>query len=382
MQDLSDRRATILVDTAALIHNYRTLADHAAKATAAPPRLIAVVKANAYGHGLAIAVRAFLRAGCDFFGVATLEEALEVRKHAPFADILVLGYTSPRAVKALAKANITQTVFSTVYARALAAAATCAEVTVAVHAKLDVGMHRLGFPPESTEEILSAITQKGLLPRGLYTHFPVADINIPDTVAALDAFLACRDRLKAHGLSLFAHTAASAALLTLPESILDGVRPGLALYGIPPVPTALPLHPALSLFSHVVQIHDLPAGTPVGYGGAFITSRPARIGTVPIGYGDGIPRAFSGQTVRVFHQKNAFFAPVAGHICMDQLMLDLTDTPVTEGDAVQIFHDVANAAVTLGTIPYEVLSALGPRITRKELAQCSPFTKTEKMTLR
>ena len=367
MKGQSPSRAVARIDTAALIHNYRTLSDYAAKKTAKAPRIIAVVKANAYGHGISIATKAFLRAGCDFFGVATLDEALRVRKLAPSADILVLGYTPPHLVGALARWGITQTVFSADYASGLAKAAMAFGVTVPVHIKIDCGMHRLGFAPEGENDILSAATKKGLRPTGIYTHFPVADSDTAATKRSLAAFLACKSRIAQSLAPLFAHAAASAALLTLPESVLDGVRPGLALYGIPPVPTALPLQPALALFSHIVQIHNLPIHTPVGYGGDFITKAPARIGTVPLGYGDGIPRRFSGQTVRVFHQNKLFSAPVIGRICMDQMMLDLTATPATVGDAVQIFEDIPKTAKALDTIPYEVLTALGPRIKRRVL---------------
>lgn len=365
MNTHSPSRALIYIDTAALIHNYRTLSDYAAKKAARVPRIIAIVKANAYGHGLAIATRAFLQAGCDFFGVATLDEAIQVRKIAPFADILVLGYTPPHRARALARGNITQTVFSLAYATALGEAATALGVTIPIHIKIDCGMHRLGFAPDTQGDILNAATKKGLRSTGIYTHFPVADSDTVATKRALDAFLACEKRLARSFAPLFTHAAASAALLTLPESILNGVRPGLALYGISPVPTALPLRPALTLFSHIVQVHDLPVGTPVGYGGAFTTKVPSRIGTVPLGYGDGIPRRFSGQTVRVFHQNHVFSAPIVGRICMDQMMLDLTATPAEAGDAVQIFEDIRKTATALDTIPYEVLTALSPRIKRK-----------------
>ena len=381
MRELSAARAVALIDTEALAENYRALARYAAQTSGRTPRMIAVVKANAYGHGLTIAARALLRAGCDFFGVATLEEAIRLRKIAPSADILILGYTPPQRVAALASAHITQTVFSAAYAAALADGAAAEGVTVPVHIKLDCGMHRLGFSPSDTDAVFRAATRTGLLPTGIYTHFPVADSDTAATGRALALFLACHKALTARGLPLFAHAAASAAMLTLPNSILDGVRPGLAIYGICPVPTALPLTPALALLTRIVQIHKLPAGTPVGYGGAYVTSTAARIGTVPLGYGDGIPRRYSGQTVRIYHKNRAFSAPVVGRICMDQLMLDLSDTPAQTGDILQLYPDMPYAAKALDTIPYELLTALGPRIPRKELSHpCLPFTKNEQPT--
>ena len=256
--------------------------------------------------------------------------------------------------------------FSPEYASALATAARNQGIVLPIHVKLDCGMHRLGFDPADPTKIYSAVTEKGLLPTGIYTHFPVADADAKATLQSLKQLLACRFALCDKGLSLFAHTAASAALFNLPESVLDGVRPGLALYGMSPVPTTLPLRPALSLFAPVVQVHNLPTGTPIGYGGDFITQSPTRVGTVPIGYGDGIPRRFSGQTVRVFHQNKPFSAPIIGRICMDQMMLDLTQTPAKAGDFVQIFEDIPKVATALGTIPYEVLTSLSPRIARRK----------------
>ncbi|MBQ3063477.1 MAG: alanine racemase [Clostridia bacterium] len=384
MTDFSPMRATALIDTAALMQNYQQLSAYAAAhANGKAPRVIAIVKANAYGHDLRIATGAFLRAGCDFFGVATLKEALTVRKIAPSADILILGYTPPQHAARLAANKITQTVFSAEYTAALAHTARLAGTEIAVHIKLDCGMHRLGFSPDEINTIATLIGQKGICPTGIYTHFPNADTDIQATTHALARFLSCRAQLASKGYSLFAHAAASAALLTLPDSVLDGVRPGLALYGISPVKTRLPLCPALSLFSTVVQIHDLPSGTPLGYGGAFVTERPTRIGTVPIGYGDGISRAFSGETVRVFHNNVAFTVPIVGRICMDYMMLDLGNTPVKTGDPVQIFYDIRKAAAGLQTIPYELLTTIGPRIKRKEISrQCSSFTRTEKQTSR
>lgn len=365
MEDLSTMRAVAAIDTAALIHNYQALRSFASQGAEKPPRMIAVVKANAYGHGLMLAAKAFLRAGCDFFGVATIEEALTLRKITPSADILVLGYTPPHRAGQLAAKHITQTVFSVAYAAMLASAAVQVGVTVPIHIKIDCGMHRLGFSPNKPNDILIAATQKGLQPTGVYTHFAAADTDAVTTQAALNRFLDCRASLSDSGLTLFAHAAASAALLSLPQSVLDGVRPGLALYGISPVPTTLQLRPALTVLTHIVQIHDLPADTPVGYGGSFVTKKPSRIGTAPLGYGDGIPRSFSGQTVCVFHQGNAFFVPVVGRICMDQMMLDLEDTPIEVGDTVQVFTDISRTASALHTIPYEILTALGPRITRR-----------------
>lgn len=363
MLSFPDCRATAKVSVTALTENFSQLRAYA-RSYRADVRQIAVVKANAYGHGTALAVTAFLDAGCDFFAVATLGEALEVRAFAPRADVLILGYTPPTQAATLAASELTQTVFSAAYAEALSKGAAYADACVRIHIKIDGGMCRLGFSPSDTDAVLSAARLPHLDPVGLYTHFPVADTDKAATRCALSRFLHCKQALAARGLPLFSHAAASAAMLTLPESILDGVRPGLALYGVPPAPTALPLRTALTLTAPVVQIREVAAGTPIGYGGAFVTSRPSRIGTVPLGYGDGIPRAFGTQAVRVFHKDVPFFAPIAGRICMDQTMLDLTDTAAEVGDRVIFFDDPRQPAAATGTIPYEILTALSSRIGR------------------
>lgn len=361
-------RAFATVSEAALQQNYRLLAHHAAgEAPAHKPRLIAVVKANAYGHGTGTVVPALLRAGCDFFAVATLDEAREVRFLAPFADILILGYTPPAFASDLAALDVMQTVFSAEYANALSESALAAGVLLKIHLKIDGGMCRLGFAPEAIDELLCAASERQLRAVGIYTHFPVADQDKTATRAAFSRFLSCRQALCAHGLSLFSHAAASAALLTLPETVLDGARIGLALYGVPPVKTALPLTPALTLKAPVIQIRRVRAGTPVGYGGSFVTARPSLIGTLPIGYADGVPRAFGRAVgcVCVLHGNEKFSVPVAGHICMDQMMVDLTDTPAAVGDLAVIFDDAAAAAAALGTIPYEIFTAIGARVIRR-----------------
>ena len=165
------------------------------------------------------------------------------------------------------------------------------------------------------------------------------------------------------GLYSWRGAAASAALLTLPETVLDGARAGIALYGLPHLPVA-GLRPVLSLHAPIVRILSVPAGTPVGYGGDFITKRPSRIGTLPVGYGDGLPRALQGLTVSLHCQKGSFSIPLVGKICMDLCMADLTDTPARVGDEVCLFDSAAPVAHRLGTIPYEVLTALSPRVKR------------------
>ena len=346
-------RAFAEVDTAAIAANFRTVSARCGK------KPLAVVKANAYGHGVRHVVPALWAAGCRFFAVATAEEALEVRALAPFAEILVLGYAPPARARELALARITQTVFDATYARALAAHTV---LPLAVHIKVDTGMCRLGFSCEETAQIRTVFAQKPLHVNGIFTHFPCADSDTALTEAQLLRFLAVKNALPPIP---FAHAAASAAMLTLPRAILDGARVGLALYGISPVETALPLRPALRLCAPLVQIREVPAQTPVGYGGAFVTKVPSRIGVLPCGYADGLLRCLQGMTVRVRHQGAELSVPLCGRICMDQAMVDLTGTPAEVGDIVCVYSDIREVAARADTIPYEILTSISPRVERR-----------------
>jgi alanine racemase len=304
-----------------------------------------------------------LRAGCDFFAVASASEALRVRDLAPTARILLLGYTPQDTVPALAKANIILTVFSRAFAEALSRTARQYGVTLSVHLKIECGMCRLGFSPEDTDGILRVLMLPHLNVCGIFTHFPKADSDKKATERALARFQALRQKLQ---MPLFAHTAASAAALTLPKARPDAVRAGIALYGYPPVPSKLELRPIMRLVAPIVQLHRVCAGVSVGYGGDFICERESVIGTVPLGYADGFCRALSGFSLTVLCEGRAYTAPVVGRVCMDYLMLDLTDIPCKEGKTVCLLEDFAAAARHAGTIPYELLTAVSARVKRRE----------------
>ncbi len=347
-------RAVAEVDTHELFHNFRAL-------SRACGRTVAVVKADAYGHGLSLTVPPLLRAGCDFFAVASAEEAFRVRNLAPFAHVLLLGFAPIGQIPALASARITLAAFSLAYAETLSRAAGEAGVCLPVHVKIDGGMCRLGFSPEDADAVLRVLALPHLDVQGIFTHFPCADTDREATLHALSRFNALRARLP---VKLFAHAAASAAALTLPQARLDAVRAGIALYGYPPVETALDLRPALRVVAPVIQLRRVAAGTPVGYGGDFVCPRASVVGTVPLGYADGFSRALTGCRLTVLCEDHAFTAPVVGRVCMDHLMLDLTDLPAKEGETVCVFGDFAAAARHAGTIPYELLTAISARVPR------------------
>ena len=356
IMDFSHARAVAEVDTKALSHNFRVL-QHACTT-----RRIAVVKADAYGHSLSLAVPALLVAGCDFFAVATCEEGIAVRALAPTADVLVLGYLPLSQLKEAVAARLILTVFSAEQARALSHAARELALTPRVHLKIDTGMHRLGLLCEKNA-IRPLFSLPNLQICGIFTHFPTADTDPDATRQTLAKFLSLQGELPA---PLFAHAAASAAALTLPEAHLDGIRPGIALYGYPPVKTALSLRPAMRVIAPVVQIKELAAGERVGYGGDFVTTRRTRIGTVPLGYADGILRTLAGFSPTVLCDGVRYRAPIVGRICMDYLMLDLTTVPAKSGQTVCVFEDFDAAARHAGTIPYELLTAISARVPRWE----------------
>ena len=331
------------IDTAALAHNFHTVA-------ALGKRVIAVVKANAYGHGLDLAVPSFLMAGCDFFAVATLDEALSVRALAPRADVLILGYTPPEMAPLLAKENLTQAVFSASYAKALSTNAT---TPVSAHLKIDGGMRRLGFEVEDREGISFALRAPKLRVCGLFTHLPSVLCDKEGTRVTLAKFSALSRDLP----HLFAHAAASSAL-SVNEARFAAVRPGLALYGFSPF---LSLRPAMRVLAPLVQIRHVKEGAPVGYDGSFVAPKDLRVGVLPIGYADGLPRNAQGHVVQLPFEKTA---PVIGHICMDQCMVDLGDATAKEGDTVCVIPDFSALASRCGTIVYETLATLSPRVAR------------------
>ena len=341
----SPTRAFAELDTAALGHNFSVV-------SALGGRTIAVVKANAYGHGLSLAVDTLVRAGCDFFAVATIDEALVVRAHAAHADVLILGYTPPSLAPLLIRENIIQTVFGAPYAFALSAAA---PTPVRAHLKIDCGMHRLGIAPDDTQTISHVLRAPRIEFCGVFTHLPCVGCDPKGTQSAISAFASCIRGMP----RLFTHVAASAAL-PLTEARFDGARPGLALYGLS---DALPsLRPAMRVFAPVIQVHTLPAGTPVGYDAAFFTTRPSCIGVLPIGYADGIPRTASGYRVLC---KDGSTAPIIGRVCMDQCMIDLTESHAKEGDTVCVIPDFASFAAHCGTIVYETLVGISHRVERR-----------------
>lgn len=329
-------------------------------------QLMAVVKADAYGHGAVPVARAALEAGATWLGVARPEEARELRAAGLDGPVLVFGFSPPEAVVEGATRRVSFTVFSSQSLQAILQVSSRSPVGVAVHLKVDTGMTRVGFPPEEAVEVADRIASTpGLHLEGVYTHFASAESDRALTETQLQRFLSVVAALRAHGHHPpFVHAANSAATFAVPESHLDLVRVGIALYGLSPgVPTP-PLRPALRVTARVVQVRRVPEGTPVSYGASYRAPYPTTIVTVPVGYADGVPRALSN---RGFAALRGHRVPYAGAVCMDFLMLDAGDLEVQEGEEIELVgpHVPAEELAGLcGTIPYEIVSRLGPRLPR------------------
>lgn len=364
-----DRPTWVRIDLDAIAHNIRRL-----RAIAGVP-LMVTLKADAYGHGALRVARTALAAGAAALAVATLGEARALREAGIAAPLLVFGYTPPWQAREAAALDVACTVFDRDAARALADAAAALERTAAVHVKVDTGMARLGLAPDQVAAFLDALAgMRRLRVAGLYTHFASAD-SADETFARqqLRRFATVLAEVEAAGLRPpIVHAANSAALLRFPAARFDMVRPGIACYGLrPSEETPLPpdFRPALSFHTEVAQVRELPVGAPVSYGGAFVTRRRSSIATIPAGYADGFRRAPPWRAVLVRGRR----APVVGRVTMDYAMIDVTDIPgVRRGDPVVLIgaqgHDAIGAdevAGWLGTISYDVVSTILPRVPRE-----------------
>ncbi|MCL2003775.1 MAG: alanine racemase [Oscillospiraceae bacterium] len=328
-------------------------------------RIMPVIKADAYGHGAVQTALALREAGADFFAVATPEEALQLRRHGVMCKILLMGTSPVSHLKALADADVTLCVPDVDTARLYRE--TLGRRPADIHIKFDTGMTRLGLSAENAVRDALQIAE-ALKVTGLFTHFAAADERSEDgfTRAQFDRFTAICDELRGHGLKdVVLHAANSAALLAHPYAHHDYARPGLLLYGYSPCGEPN-LSPVLSLYTSVMQLHTVPAGTTVSYGRTWTAERESVIATVPVGYADGLSRALSDSGAYMLVRGHR--APLAGRICMDFCMLDVTDVPgAARGDLVAVLgdgFDAADHARLSGTIPWEILCSIGRRVPR------------------
>ncbi|HCG36279.1 MAG TPA: alanine racemase, partial [Clostridiales bacterium] len=324
------KRTWAQIDLDAIRNNYKAIAQSLSYGC----RAMAIVKADAYGHGAGFVSRTLRDAGVTWFGVSNLDEALQIRDEGISESILILAYTPPEHILQLAENNITQTVFEREYAQQISKAAVEAGVTVGVHIKVDTGMSRIGFFCQSENGIIKTIDEieqvcalPGLYAEGIFTHFASADEEQDDgcTQRQFERFLKVIEGLSGRGIHFsIRHCCNSAATMRYPEMHMDMVRPGLILYGLSPAPWLqgmLSLTPAMELKTVVSMTKTIPAGTAVSYGRTFQSVGETEIATLPIGYADGYPRGMSNRAHMLVCGKRA---PVVGRVCMDQCLLDVT----------------------------------------------------------
>ena len=371
--DFSTRWAWAEVHTGLISHNVAIVAQRTA-----PVQVWAVVKANGYGHGAVQVANAALAGGATGLCVAIVDEGVALRRAGITAPILLLSEQPPELADLIVGYQLTPTVTTTRGAAVLAASAAAADQTVKVHIKVDTGMHRVGVAPNETVSLASFVSSyESLTIEGVYTHFAVADdLSHPANAAQLSAFNTVLKDLSSRGINPpLIHAANSAAALANEPSRFTMVRLGIAMYGLRPgagvADLCAGLIPAMSLKARVSAVRWVEAGEAVSYGLVRQLEKGSLIATVPIGYADGVPRALGRTNIQVL--LNGVPRTIAGTITMDQLMIDCeSDSSVMVGDEVVLIGKQGDHSVTaddwaegLGTIGYEIVCGISPRIFRR-----------------
>ena len=383
------------VDLTALKSNYRNIVEYVGSRPnpegPSPPRIIAVVKANAYGHGAPQVALALEDAGADLLACADIEEGAALRDAGVRAEILVFGALSVSDLDGLFDCRLTPTISTPGAARAVQAVAAKYKQRLRYHLKIDTGMNRLGFRSDNLQRTLPELLASGNLELdAVYTHFATADepdsplfgqqrVRFQRALAAIEdiqrrAHGERREDVRSAGSGFdrrpYIHACNSAALLRDARVWFDRVRPGLLLYGIvpPPLASTIALTPVMTLDSKVVAVKGVREGEGVGYGVRFTAERATTIAIVPAGYADGVDLRMAGRGTVLIRGRRA---PIVGSVCMDMLIADVTDLDVSPGDSVVIIGsqagdriDVREMAATIGTIPWEVVCRIGSRIQR------------------
>jgi alanine racemase len=362
------RPTRAIVDLDALASNFRLLRQRAGSSEVIP-----VVKADAYGHGAIRVVRRLAGEGALRFAVALFEEGAALRDAGVEEEILLLSSGDPADVAELAARRLIPTVFDPPQARALGEAAAKLSSALPVHLKLDTGMGRLGVRPDDLAAMIAVLKgARSLVLAGTFTQFASAeDGETGPAGAQMLAFDAALAALADAGLDPgLVHASNSAGILALAGARYDAVRPGIALYGIPPSPRLddPALRPALRLETRVLSVKRVPPGTPLGYGGSFVTRRATTVASLPIGYHDGLRRAFSGRVAVLMRGGQA---PIVGAVSMDLTLVDATDCGAVAGDRAVVLGREGNDAVdawqlarAADTVPWEILCGIGERVRR------------------
>lgn len=373
------RRTWAEVDVDAIKHNYNIIRQTVRKNT----DIMCVIKADGYGHGAVFLAKLYEELGADKFAVSNIEEAMQLRENGVGLPILILGFTPAEMAKQLADNDISQAVFTDEYANELSRFAVRDNVNVKIHIKLDTGMSRIGFMYQNTERDAQSIDLiervchlPNLIHEGIFTHFALSDEGnegIAPTTHQLDCFVNSVERLRERGIEFeTVHCSNSGAIIDYKQANFDCVRAGIILYGLSPsekLAGKLDLQPAMRIKSVIAQIKTVADATPVSYGGTFVTNRPTKIATVPIGYADGYTRSLGNRAYMTVRGKKA---PVIGRVCMDQVMLDISGIDdVRVGDEVTVIGNGSDNALSFddiakltGTINYEVVCLVGKRVPR------------------
>lgn len=373
------RRTWAEVDVDAIKHNYNIIRQTVRK----DADIMCVIKADGYGHGAVFLAKLYEELGADKFAVSNIEEAMQLRENGVGLPILILGFTPAEMAKQLADNDISQAVFTDEYANELSRFAVRDNVNVKIHIKLDTGMSRIGFMYQNTERDAQSIDLiervchlPNLIHEGIFTHFALSDEGnegIAPTTHQLDCFVNAVERLRERGIEFeTVHCSNSGAIIDYKQANFDCVRAGIILYGLSPsekLAGKLDLQPAMRIKSVIAQIKTVAAATPVSYGGTFVTDRPTKIATVPIGYADGYTRSLGNRAYMTVRGRKA---PVIGRVCMDQVMLDISGIDdVRVGDEVTVIGNGSDNALSFddiakltGTINYEVVCLVGKRVPR------------------
>ena len=353
----------VTVDLNIIAANYRAIREKAGVP------VMAVIKADGYGHG-AVPIAKKLEKDCNFFGVATLSEALELRNAGITAPILVLSPLHPGAYEIAVQQDLRPAIFSYEDGLALSQAAQKLGKTAAFHIAVDTGMSRIGFQvTEQDADICKKICDlPGIRAEGLFSHFATADSgDLAKTHVQAEKFRIFDEMLKARGVEISLRHLDNSAGILKRDAHYEMVRAGIILYGLEPSKHVdiTGLKPALSWYSRVAYVKTLEPGREVGYGGTFTTTAPTRIATIPVGYADGYRRALSNKFYVLIGCRKA---PILGRVCMDQLMVDVTDIPDAKiGDKVTLLGETITAeemGAAAGSFNYETVCTIGKRVPR------------------
>ncbi|MEK6776279.1 MAG: alanine racemase [bacterium] len=367
----SPRPTIAEINLQALQHNLHQVM----RLTGAERKILAVVKADAYGHGAVEISRALEREGVRFLGVATVEEGIELRQAGIDASITVLGGAFPEQHGLLLDWKLSPVLYHLPWAEELSRTVQARGEKIAVHIKVDTGMGRLGLNPEEAQAAIPKIASlPGLSVEGVISHFADADLEDKAfTEGQLGKFLVLREHLSGIGLRIpFWHISNSAAVMDFQPALFNMVRPGIMLYGYMPsdsFPGKVELQPVLSWKTRIIHLKEVPAGTPLSYGRTFVTRRKSRIATLAVGYADGYSRSLSNRAEVLVNGRRA---PVVGRVTMDMVLTDVTDIPKANlGDQATLIGEDGEDRITAwdlarwgNTIAYEVLCGIGRRVPR------------------